>query len=273
MQFVILVFFLLLAIFAASFVFAAVRRLSRWNRTYDRLGKRYAGKKGKRVVGFGLTKPSLTFDYGRTFCALRNRKSFRFPTGRQTEISMVWPNRKLRFEVSTMPPKNRNWGASSMQQVLMEDPHFQSDFYVSGNDPQLVKRLLTTGVRWQIELLRRHMNNNDVQITLNRGSLTVSKPGFIKEYVALEDFLRYALELFDQLMLVNAEGIEFVNANQAAVVDDVKCPICSEEIRQSMVVCARCKTPHCQDCWQYNGQCATFACNETRCIGADQVTS
>ena len=72
-------------------------------------------------------------------------------------------------------------------------------------------------------------------------------------------------------MLGKVSGIEFVREDEAAVVNDVKCPICSEEITHDMVVCTRCKTPHCHDCWQYNGQCATFACSETRYVRADGV--
>lgn len=272
---VIVAFLAVAAVFAASFAFAAIRRLSRWNRTYDRLGKRYAGKPGKGGVayGFGFTNPSLTFDYGRTFCSLRNRKSYRFQTGYLTEISMIWPNRRLKFEISTTPSKGRGRSMRGLVDVQIDDPQFDSEFYTWSNDTQLVRRMLSSGVQWQIEQLRRHMNNNDVHISLSRGNLTVKKPGYIKDFVALEDFLRLSLEMFDQLMLVDAEGIEFVNANQASVIDDVKCPICSEEIMNNMVVCSRCKTPHCQDCWQYNGQCATFACSETRCIYAGSISS
>jgi hypothetical protein len=275
MERVIFAMLAVLALVASSLVFAAFRRISRWNRTYDRLSKRYAGKQGKGgvVYGFGLTRPSLTFDYGRTFCALRNRKSFRFSTGRQTEISMVWPNRKIRLEVATARVKTRNWGPGSMRPVCVEEPQFQSDYYILSNDPHVAQKMLSSGVQWQIEQLRRHMDNHEVQILLGRGNLVVSKPGYIKDYVALEDFVRFSLELFDQLMLIDAEGIEFVNADLASVVDDVKCPICSEEILHNMVVCSRCKTPHCQDCWHYNGQCATFACSETRCLYAGNVSS
>ena len=172
MEVLVLGLFAVAATFAASFAFAAIRRLSRWNRTYDMLGKRYAGKPGKSgvVYGFGMTKPSITFDYGRTFVAVRNRKSYRFPSGRQTEISMIWPNRKLRFEVSTVPSKSRSWGPGATEPIVIDEQQFQSDYYTSGNDPVLVKRLLTSGVQWQIEQLRRHMQNNDVQVSLSRGN-------------------------------------------------------------------------------------------------------
>ena len=145
------------------------------------------GKPGKQgvVFGFGLTKPSLSFNYGRTLCAVRNRKSNRFPSGYQTEVSMIWPNRKLRLEVSTSPTKSRNWGPGATQQVIVDDPQFQSVYHTTGNEPGLVRRLLTSGVQWQIEKIRRHMGNDDVQITLSRGNLVVSKPGYIKDYIPL----------------------------------------------------------------------------------------
>lgn len=154
----------------------------------------------------------------------------------------------------------------------VDDPTFQSQYYVSSNSPSVAKRLLNPSVRWQIEQLRRHANDNELSISVFRGSLMVSKPGYIRQYQPLEDFVRFSLELFDLLMLVDAKGIEFLNVDQAAVVADVKCPICSEQIMLDMVVCARCKTPHCQDCWEYNGQCATFACSETRCIQVGNVS-
>jgi len=266
--------FAVLAVFVLSFLTAAFRRANQWNRTYDRLSKRYGGSNGKGgvIYGFLFTRPSLRFDYGRTFCWLRNRKSMRFSTGCKTEISLVWPNRKLKLEVSTSPAHSRTWTPGTMKKVEMEDPKFQSDFYVSSNSPQIAQRLLSTPVRWQLEQLRRHTNEYELSVSLYRGSLVISKPGYIKQYQQLEDFVRFSLELFDLLMLVDAEGIEFLHADQASVVADVKCPICSEEIMLDMVVCARCKTPHCQDCWEYNGQCATFACSEIRSIRVGNVS-
>lgn len=271
----ILILFAILAVFAIGVVVVTLSRLNHWNRTYDRLGKRYAGKKGNKggaISGFLVTKPSLKFNYGRTFCSLRNRKAFGFSTGRATEISMIWPNRKLKLEISTAPQKNRSWGPGAMKEVVVDDSAFQSDYYVSASEPRQAERLLTANVRWQVEQLRRLMGNAELNISIKAGHLVVGKPGYIKDYVLLEDFVRLSLELFDRLMLVDAEGIEFVNTDQASVVDDVKCPICSEEIMHNMVVCGRCKTPHCRDCWQYNGQCATFACCETRCLQVDSVS-
>lgn len=260
---------LILLVTGSILVVGMLHRLSKWNRTYDKLGKRYAGtsnklkpNKGGVIYGFPIfARPSLRFDYGRTFCTLRNRKSLRSSRKRQTEISMIWPNRKLKLEISTSPVKSRSWG---LKPVAIEDPGFNDQFYVFSNNEEAAKSLLTQNVQWQLEQLRRLGGDGELIVTLLRANLIVSKPGYIKEYQQLDDFVRFALELFDQMMLVEAEGLEFVNENMATVVADVKCPICSEEINDDVVVCTRCKTPHCRDCWHYNGQCATFACSETR---------
>ena len=99
--------------------------------------------------------------------------------------------------------------------------------------------------------------------------MTVSKPSFIKNFEQLDDFVRLSLSIYDQLMLTECEGIEFMAKDDVTIIDDVTCPICSEAIEYMTVICLRCKTPHCLDCWEYNGQCATFACNEKRYIRPD----
>lgn len=267
-----IVFTIMAFVFGGMF-FSVLRSLGNWNRIYQRLGKRYAAKQSKGGVFYGylLTNPSLSFNYGRTYCHVKNRKSRKFNEGRQTELLMVWPDRSFKLEVSTSPARSRNWGTSGWESVELDDPQFEGNFFVSTNQPKVAQQLLSSGVRWQLEQLRRHTGNLQLVVSINRGTLSISKPGYIKDYQLLDDFIRFSLELFDQLMLGSAEGIEFVRENEAAVVSDVKCPICSEEIIQDMVVCTRCKTPHCLDCWQYNGQCATFACSETRFVRAGTV--
>ena len=267
-----IVFAIMMFVFGGLF-FSILRSLGNWNRVYQRLGKRYAAMQSQGGVFYGylLTNPSLAFDYGRTYCHVKNRKSLKFKEGRQTELLMVWPDRRLKLEVSTSPARSRIWGTGGWESVKLADPRFEENFYVSTNQPEAAQKLLSNGVRWQLEQLRRHTGNLQLVASISRGTLSISKPGYIKDYQLLDDFVRYSLELFDQLMLGSAEGIKFVRENEAAVVSDVKCPICSEEIIHDMVVCTRCKTPHCLDCWQYNGQCATFACSETRFVRAGSV--
>jgi hypothetical protein len=269
MEFILLVLLILVFAFGGWFL-AIVRGLSAWNRNYQRLGTRYGGKRttGGVFYGYGLTNPSLMFDYGRTFCVLKNRKSFRFDQRRQTELNLNWPDKKIRLEISNAPFSSHGWGSRGMKQVEIDNPQFQANFFVASNQPLMAKKLLTGSVQWQLEQLRNLAGNSQVHVSMQRGGLQISKPGYIKNYQMLDDFVRHGLDLFDQFMLTHAVGIEFLHEDEASIVTDVKCPICSEEIKQDLVVCQRCKTPHCLDCWQYNGQCATYACSETRYVRA-----
>ena len=39
------------------------------------------------------------------------------------------------------------------------------------------------------------------------------------------------------------------------------CPVCREEPKNPLQ-CKHCQTPHCTDCWDYNGGCGIFACKK-----------
>jgi hypothetical protein len=40
------------------------------------------------------------------------------------------------------------------------------------------------------------------------------------------------------------------------------CQVCAGEMTENVVYCAKCGTPHHEDCWTYAGQCSTFGCAE-----------
>ena len=271
----IVAFFLLIVI--GTIVSAFVRRLGGWNRTYKEVAKRYGGQV---YPGYLFSRPSITFDYGRTSCRVATRKSLRFGEGKMTELvaqwpDKHWPDRKMKLEISTNPPQPiRKWSLTrASRPIELEDAPFKSKLYISSDRPEAAERLLTPTVQWQIEQLRRHLGNEQLHITINKGKLSISKPTYIKNQHQFDDFVRYGLELYDQMMLTECKGIEFVAPAEPTVIEEVTCPICSEPIEQQIVVCVRCKTPHCLDCWQYNGQCATFACNETRYVYPGQQTA
>jgi hypothetical protein len=45
-----------------------------------------------------------------------------------------------------------------------------------------------------------------------------------------------------------------------------RCSICRSELREHIVRCVACQTPHHEDCWRFNARCSTYGCGETRCI-------
>jgi len=42
------------------------------------------------------------------------------------------------------------------------------------------------------------------------------------------------------------------------------CQICGSAMDERIVYCAKCRTPHHEECWMYNGACSTYGCREIR---------
>ena len=105
----IIIFFLL--ILFSSVISAVVRRLSGWNKIYVDVAKRYGGQV---YPGYLFSRPTMTFDYGRTNCRLVTRKTTRFPECKLTELSMNWPDKRFKLEIS------QNASVSTRKQQLMK---------------------------------------------------------------------------------------------------------------------------------------------------------
>jgi hypothetical protein len=43
-----------------------------------------------------------------------------------------------------------------------------------------------------------------------------------------------------------------------------ECQICGSAMEARVVVCSKCRTPHHEECWTYNGSCSTYGCREIR---------
>jgi hypothetical protein len=43
-----------------------------------------------------------------------------------------------------------------------------------------------------------------------------------------------------------------------------ECQVCGEAMETRVVFCAKCRTPHHEECWSYVGQCSTYGCREIR---------
>ena len=43
-----------------------------------------------------------------------------------------------------------------------------------------------------------------------------------------------------------------------------ECQVCLEKVDSRVVYCAKCRTPHHEECWSYMGMCSTYGCREIR---------
>ncbi|HMO15738.1 MAG TPA: RING finger protein [Pirellulaceae bacterium] len=246
--------------------------MGNWSQSIEEAAERYGGS---FHAGGLFTKPSLQFPYVEQMCLLRFRSGFwNRVRGNLTEFSTSWPfNRKLSLSVLPIgrPVPFSHWG--QLQDVDVADSEFQAKFAVKGFPTSVAQRLVNAQVRWQLEELGRLASLKEPQhaeIAIWYGWLVIAKQGHLRQKDDIAEFLRLSLGIVDQFKLTMAEGIKFADGESTTLLDNVYCPICSEEIVDQMVVCMRCKTPHCRDCWDYNSQCAMFACGEKRFINASE---
>jgi|GEM_PF-5612598 len=167
---------------------------------------------------------------------------------------------------------SRNWPGISRSGEMAESGSapksaFDSRFVIfgSGREQTLLPADSLPGhVRWQIQELGEWSGRNCIRVELVPGRIRIWISNNLRTSAELEDFLRLGLRIVDQLRTAQTDGLDFVNENQATIMDDVFCPICTDRLEGKMVICIRCKTPHCRACWEYNGKCGMFACTESR---------
>ncbi|MDB2687596.1 hypothetical protein N9Y42_10330, partial [Mariniblastus sp.] len=232
------------------------------------VGQRYHGKKtiNAGVSTFTpLSRPVLNFRYRDAHATLASRVTNCFPDHhRETRLSIVVPFDMVQMEVTTGPIIDWRWAKDGKRKIVFDPPEFQATFNGASAFPVEAKRQLNKEIRWQLENLRRSSATGQLRIRTSRQSLEIAVPDDLRNCQPLDDFVRMSLKLYDLFALQETTGLNFVNDDEVQLVESMKCPICSEEIETEVVCCLRCQTPHCRDCWSYNGECATYACNETR---------
>jgi len=238
-----------------------VRTMRRHSRAFLAMAQRHRGS----IVRGGIFRdPRLKFAFGTTRCQLRLTGNRRRWGGRSTVIEIEWPDRRLELVVvSRDHALGASWTAE-LASLAPIDPTFDAGFLVASNQPDDARDILIPAVRWQIELLANLPKRKGIAIRLANGRWSIAKPGIIEEQLRMEELIRLAIEFVSHVRLAGSQDVSFVGTDVASTVESIKCPVCANDITAAMVVCVRCKTPHCLDCWEYNGRCGMFACGETR---------
>ena len=250
-------------LFAVIVVASMVQGRGLWTRAFEGIATRYGGY----FSSAKLTRPpAAAFIYKQGDCRVRCRRKSGIAS-RITELQITWGNRTPKFEIVPIGFQPKIRALRKTQPIPTGDAEFDSKFVVfeGKKSPGVVGSLLSSGAIWQVYQMTNFMPLASTRVALDKGSLIIQKGDFIKQAQQLDDFVRFALEIYDQMKLTQTEGIEF-NDDLVAAVEDVQCPICSCDIEGKMVLCVRCKTPHCLDCWQYNTKCGMYACNEKRFV-------
>jgi len=258
----------LLTAFSASFA-RFQSGAGRRRRSYQRLAKRYAGN---YVAGGLFARPAVRMRYGDTRSVLSEATSRSRYDGKCTQIQIEWPDYRLVCEVLPLTADARP-ATRGLQEYTTADPTFNRRYLVCGNAEEDVHQLLSDGVRWQIDRLYAMNDDSELYLQFRRGNILIQKPRLIRHFDELEELVQLSLDLYDQVMLTRAEGIEFVAGDEAQTLHDVVCKVCGETIQGDLVYCRRCKTPHHGECWRYIGACSVYGCLETAYLHPQTATS
>ncbi|MBX3417286.1 MAG: hypothetical protein KF851_06760 [Pirellulaceae bacterium] len=261
-------FFVTFPIFVTMAIFGILTwhvRSERWKTTYRKLAVRFGG----RIDSFGW-RPRLLFDYrgmqvtlvnqGVWFAGRQPRTLFQldFESRGVVELSVTpkgWPN--------FAKPRKHLKNVDGLDEKLVQSYEFAS------SDPAVAGEMLSRQWLENLQEMTYRFPKELVALDLGPRRLRIVRSGFIRDDTELSDFVRYCLKFVDLMQFSQVEGIEFCGELESAISADARCPVCAEQPRGLVVVCVSCKTPHCYDCWQYNGRCGMFACGETRYFRAE----
>jgi hypothetical protein len=180
-----------------------------------------------------------------------------------TTVPEGWP-----YRLEVFPQRRPDEAVASPGDIRIGNEEFDGRYVVKSNDEKFAREFLDGAARQALEDLRNLLGNDRILVSLNSSRLMVRKESVIATSNDLAVFADLAGRLHDRIELLRqrASGIEILDApDGAADVESPRCQICGSDIGEDVRVnCRRCGTPHHKDCWEFNGQCSTYACGEKR---------
>ena len=180
-----------------------------------------------------------------------------------TTVPEGWP-----YRLEVFPQRRPGEAVSTPGDIRIGDEEFDGRYVVKSNDEKFAREFLDGAARQALEDLRNLLGNDRILVSINSSRLMVRKESVIATSDDLSVFADLAGRLHDRIELLwqRASGIEILDAPEGASDGDrPRCQICGSDISEdARVNCRRCGTPHHKDCWEFNGQCSTYACGEKR---------
>ena len=241
------------ALWALAYVVSAMLDQPRRMRDRERTLKWMSRRLGGAFIPNSRDRvPAISWDVEKTavmLCPVENRRG-------DLQGFALRIGQACQFHLRLLPETGwarvrRFFGAQDLQ---TGDAAFDRRFLVQADLPGRALPLLAPEVRAALTGLARLG-----PISLEAGPSAVvlrTTERFDGELERLTTFAREAVEVARSLLrildpaVLSAEVVTSVGA----------CPVCSTPVEDDRGICARCRTPHHKDCWNYLGGCAIFGC-------------
>src|SRR5579859_1413040 len=149
-------------------------------------------------------------------------------------------------------------GLLGTESCKVGDRLFDSHYRVEAHPVALVRRIFTTERAGEVvETVRRFHGCPGFSLSLKPGWLEIQIRECLKELPVVLGMERAASDFVGYLLGVDDPGMVWGEVVERPT---GRCPICTTELREPLVRCERCRSPHHRECWDYLGRCATFGC-------------
>ncbi len=139
------------------------------------------------------------------------------------------------------------------------DKSFDANFVVRSAPKSFASRLFFAERRIQfVGAVRRLSPLLGLRMTLEPGRLEIRVAEELREWPQVLEMKLAAEEIVKLLQSMPLPGIELGERIECA---SGLCPICTTPLRDPVVRCKRCSSPHHHDCWDYLVRCATYGCD------------
>ncbi len=150
-----------------------------------------------------------------------------------------------------------------MKLVRVGNKSFDARFVVKSDPEDLSARVFAPEHRGRLlARIRLVPGWRGGRIDLSRETFSLFVPTCIWRDSCVLNLVGAAAELVGRIREV--ESSSAITQVETAKVEGGECQVCGTEIREGSVSCARCRTPHHEECWRYLERCSTFGCGETR---------
>jgi len=245
-------FFLFAAIYVAGFIFVAAFLQGDRKKAERRIGRFASSLNGALVHSREGLLPSIGFKVRDLSAVL----SF---------AADQWAKTVLEVRVPSHTQGRVTVEAVGMGHVAgpeykgVGDKSFDASFVVRSAPKAFASRLFSAERRIQfVDAVRRLSPRMGLHLTLEPGRLELRVAEELKDWSPVLEMKLAAEEIIDLLHSMPLPGIEL---GERVERPSGLCPICTTPLRDPIVRCRHCSSPHHQDCWEYLGRCATYGCD------------
>lgn len=143
-------------------------------------------------------------------------------------------------------------------------------FHVELDHDETVSGDLQSEFRIPLAELLAHRPLSHLSIGMTPHIFRIRRTPVYFELEEIDRFITSSLELFTSALAVPpaVPAIDDAGLFLLDVLYEVgrgaRCGVCGEEATVRRVLCAKCMTPHHDECWKYSGGCSIFGCGGTR---------